>query len=170
MSKGVVGISIPCTKGYSYRGTRPRPVKEHFNYLLYKQFFGTSRNTVLTPFIFSTHTNTDKLYQYLWHFMCLICEPCWHQVNADRQLKNQMFLVPRTPTRSIFAAWKPLLMSRRSWVAVMNFKTQILRLKPEVQILGSSKTIFVIHKYKFFVWNHVFFVRKKQNFTQTFER
>ena len=102
--KGQLEISIPCTKGYSYRGTRPRPVKEHFNYLLYKQFFGTSRNTVLTPFIFSTHTNTDKLYQYLWHFMCLICEPCWHQVNADRQLKNQMFLVPRTPTRSIFAA------------------------------------------------------------------
>ena len=32
-------------------------------------------------------------------------------------------------------------MSRRSWVAVTNFKTRVLRLKPEVQILGSSKSI-----------------------------
>ena len=170
MSKGVVGNLYTLHQRISLQGYTTKTSKRAFNYLLYKQFFGTSRNTVLTPFIFSTHTNTDKLYQYLWHFMCLICEPCWHQVNADRQLKNQTFLVPRTPTRSIFAAWKPLLMSRRSWVVVINFKTPILRLKPEVQILGSSKTIFDIHKYKFFVWNHVSFVRKKQNFTQTFER
>ena len=107
MSKGVVGISIPCTKGYSYRGTRPRPVKEHFNYLLYKQFFGTSRNTVLTPFIFSTHTNTDKLYQYLWHFMCLICEPCWHQVNADRQLIKEPDVLGTTDAnRKYFCSMK----------------------------------------------------------------
>ena len=29
---------------------------------------------------------------------------------------------------------------------------------------------FVIQKYKFFLRNHVFFIRKKQNFTQIFER
>ena len=32
-------------------------------------------------------------------------------------------------------------MSRRSWAAVTDFKTRVLRLKPEVQILGSSKSI-----------------------------
>ena len=50
-------------------------------------------------------------------------------------------MVPRTPTGSIFAAWQPLRMSRRSWVAVTDFKTRVLRLKPEVQILGSLKSI-----------------------------
>ena len=30
--------------------------------------------------------------------------------------------------------------------------------------------VFVIQKWKFFVWNHVFFVRKKQNLTQIFKR
>ena len=58
-----------------------------------------------------------------------------------RELKHQTILVPRTPTGSIFAAWQPLRMSRRSWVAVTDFKTRVLRLKPEVQILGSSKSI-----------------------------
>ena len=52
-----------------------------------------------------------------------------------------MFLVPRTPTGSIFVEWQPLRMSRRSWAAVTDFKTRVLRLKPEVQILGSSKSI-----------------------------
>ena len=32
------------------------------------------------------------------------------------------------------------------------------------------RRVFVILKYKLFVWNHVFFVRKKQNLTQIFER
>ena len=32
-------------------------------------------------------------------------------------------------------------MSRRSWVAATDFKTRVLRLKPEVQILGSTKSI-----------------------------
>ena len=50
-------------------------------------------------------------------------------------------MVPRTPTGSIFAAWQPLRMSRRSWARVTDFKTRVLRLKPEVQILGSSKSI-----------------------------
>ena len=58
-----------------------------------------------------------------------------------RELKHQTILVPRTPTGSIFAAWQPLRMSRRSWAAVTDFKTRVLRLKPEVQILGSSKSI-----------------------------
>ena len=52
-----------------------------------------------------------------------------------------MFLVPRTLTRSIFAAWQPLRMSRRSWAVGTDFKTRVLRLKPEVQILGSTKSI-----------------------------
>ena len=51
----------------------------------------------------------------------------------NRKLKHQTFLVPRTPTGSIFAAWQPLRMSRRSWAAVTDFKTRVLRLKPEVQ-------------------------------------
>ena len=42
---------------------------------------------------------------------------------------------------NILAAWQPLRMSRRSWAGVMDFKTRVLRLKPEVQILGSSKSI-----------------------------
>ena len=32
------------------------------------------------------------------------------------------------------------------------------------------RRVFVIQKYKFFLWNHVFFVRKKQNLTQILER
>ena len=32
-------------------------------------------------------------------------------------------------------------MSRRSWVMVTDFKTRVLRLKPEVQILGSLRSI-----------------------------
>ena len=67
------------------------------------------------------------------------------------------------PTGSIFAAWQPLCMSRRSWVMVTDFKTRVLRLKPEVHILGSSRSIRHT-KVEFFVWNHVFFIRKKQNF------
>ena len=45
------------------------------------------------------------------------------------------------PTGSIFAAWQPLCMSRRSWVMVTDFKTRVLRLKPEVHILGSLRSI-----------------------------
>ena len=45
------------------------------------------------------------------------------------------------PTGSIFAAWQPLCMSRRSWVMVTDFKMRVLRLKPEVHILGSSRSI-----------------------------
>ena len=56
-------------------------------------------------------------------------------------LKHQTFLIPQTPTGSTFAARQPLRMSRRSWAAVTDFKTRVLRLKPEVQILGSSKSI-----------------------------
>ena len=65
----------------------------------------------------------------------------WAWTPLYRELKHQTFLVPRTPTGSIFAAWQPLRMSRRSWAAVTDFKTRVLRLKPEVQILGSSKSI-----------------------------
>ena len=60
---------------------------------------------------------------------------------ATRELKHQTFLVPRTPTGSIFAAWQPLRMSRPSWLAVTDFKTRVLGLKPEVQILRSSRSI-----------------------------
>ena len=49
-----------------------------------------------------------------------------------RELKHQTFLVPRTPTGCIFAAWQLLRLSRRSWAAVRDFKTRVLRLKPEV--------------------------------------
>ena len=45
------------------------------------------------------------------------------------------------PTGSIFAAWQPLCMSRRSWVMVTDFKMRVLRLKPGVHILGSSRSI-----------------------------
>ena len=45
------------------------------------------------------------------------------------------------PTGSIFAARQPLCMSRRSWVMVTDFKTRVLRLKPEVHVLGSSRSI-----------------------------
>ena len=45
------------------------------------------------------------------------------------------------PTGSIFATWQPLRMSRRSWAAVTDFKARVFRLKPEVQILGYSKSI-----------------------------
>ena len=58
-----------------------------------------------------------------------------------RELKHQTFLAPRTPTGRIFAAWQLLRMSKRSWAAVTDFKTRVLRLKPVVQILGSSKSI-----------------------------
>ena len=42
---------------------------------------------------------------------------------------------------SIFVAWQLLRMSRRSWNAVTDIKMRVLRLKPEVQILGSSESI-----------------------------
>ena len=69
--------------------------------------------------------------------------PCEENTSSVhiRELKHQTFLVSPTPTGSIFAAWQPLRMSRRSWAAVTDFKTRVLRLKPEVQILGSSKNI-----------------------------
>ena len=59
----------------------------------------------------------------------------------NRELMHQTFLIPRTRTGSIFAAWQPLRMSRRSWAAVTDFKTRVRRLKPEVQIQGSTKNI-----------------------------
>ena len=62
-------------------------------------------------------------------------------LTVTRELKHQTLLVPRTPTGSIVAAWQPLRMSRRSWAAVTDFKTRVLRLKPEIQILGFSKRI-----------------------------
>ena len=67
--------------------------------------------------------------------------PCEENTSSVhiRELKHQTLLVPPTPTGSIFAAWQPLRMSRRSWAAVTDFKTRVLRLKPEVQIVGSSK-------------------------------
>jgi len=40
-------------------------------------------------------------------------------------------LEPRTPTGSIFAAWQPLRMPRRSWATVTDFNTRVLTLKPE---------------------------------------
>ena len=52
---------------------------------------------------------------------------------VSKELKHQTFLVPGTPTGSICAAWQPLRISRRSWAAVTDFKTRVLRLKPEVQ-------------------------------------
>ena len=90
-------------------------------------------------------------------------------LTVTRELKYQMFMVPRTPTGSIFAAWQPLRMSRRSWAAVMGFKTRVLTLKPEVQIPCSPKSVRHT-KVEIFIWNHVFFVIKKQNVTQIFER
>ena len=63
------------------------------------------------------------------------------ETSDTRGLKHQTFLVPRTPTGSIFAAWQPLRMWRRSWVEVTYFKTRVFRLKLEVQILGCSKSI-----------------------------
>ena len=51
---------------------------------------------------------------------------------------HQTVLVPRTPTGSIFAARQPLRISR---AAVTGFETRVLRLKPEVQIRCSSKSI-----------------------------
>ena len=50
-----------------------------------------------------------------------------------RELKHQTFLVPRTLTGSIIAARQLPRMSRSSWAAVTDFKTRVLRLKPEVQ-------------------------------------
>ena len=40
-----------------------------------------------------------------------------------------------------FCTLQPLCMSRRSWVMVTDFKMRVLRLKPEVHILGSSRSI-----------------------------
>ena len=59
----------------------------------------------------------------------------------NRELKHQTVLVPRTPTGSIFAARQPLRMWRLSRAAVTGFETRVLRLKPEVQIRCSSKSI-----------------------------
>jgi len=88
------------------------------------------------------------LHAYSWsHTHCTfegnqIRRYIWSLWNSNfRELKHQTFLVPRTQTRRIFAAWQPLGMSRRSWVVVTDFKTQVLRLKAEVQILGSSKSV-----------------------------
>ena len=90
-----------------------------------------------------SQTSFGKVESLLFLLICLevsfrlLCGP---SANSS-ELKHQMFLVSRTPTGSIFAAWQPLRMSRRSWAAVTDFKTRVLRLKPEVQILGSSKSI-----------------------------
>ena len=90
-----------------------------------------------------SQTSFGKVESLLFLLICLevsfrlLCGP---SANSS-ELKHQTFLVSRTPTGSIFAAWQPLRMSRRSWAAVTDFKTRVLRLKPEVQILGSSKSI-----------------------------
>ena len=56
-----------------------------------------------------------------------------------RELKHQTFFGPQP---EVFLQHDShFRMLRRSWVAVTNFKTRVLRLKPEVQILGSSKSI-----------------------------
>ena len=92
----------------------------------------------------------------------------WAWTPLYRELKHQTFLVPRTPTGSIFAAWQPLRISRRSWASVTDFKTRVLRLKPEVQILGSSKSIR--HTKVEILRLKSCFLRMKENLTQIFER
>ena len=87
----------------------------------------------------------------------------------NRELKHQAFLVPRTPTGSIFPAWQPLRMSRRSWAEVTDFKTRVLRLKPEVQILRSSKSIRHT-KVEILRPKSCFLRKKEKNLTQIFER
>ena len=90
-----------------------------------------------------SQTSFGKVESLLFLLICLEVSfrlLCGQSANSS-ELKHQMFLVTRTPTGSIFAAWQPLRMSRRSWAAVTDFKTRVLRLKPEVQILGSSKSI-----------------------------
>ena len=87
-----------------------------------------------------SQTSFGKVESLLFLLICLevsfrlLCGP---SANSS-ELRHQTFLVPRTPTGSIFAAWQPLRMSRHSWAAE---RTRVLRLKPEVQILGSSKSI-----------------------------
>ena len=118
-----------------------------------------------------SQTSFGKVESLLFLLICLkvsfrlLCRP-----SADSgELKHQTFLVPRTPTGSIFAAWQPLRMSRRSWAAVTDFKTRVLRLKPGVQILGSSKNIR--HTKAEILRLKSYFLRKKEtNFTQIFER
>ena len=86
--------------------------------------------------------NAFKLVTEVGGFLALtavISSGAWFVLT--RELKQQTFLVPRTPTGSIFATWQPLRMSRRSWAAVTDFKARVFRLKPEVQILGYSKSI-----------------------------
>ena len=95
----------------------------------------------------------------------------WSLRKGVMELKHQAFLVTRTPTGSIFAAWQPLRMSRRSWAAVTDFKTRVLRLKPEAhaQILGSLKSIRHT-KVEILHLKSCFFVTKQKNLTQIFER
>ena len=89
-------------------------------------------------------------------------------IAVNRELNHQTFLVPQTPTGSIFAAWHPLCMTSRSWAAVTEFKTRVLRLKPEVQILGSPKSIR--HTKVEILRLKSCFLRMKENLTQIFER
>ena len=95
----------------------------------------------------------------------------WSLRKGVMELKHQAFLVTRTPTGSIFAAWQPLRMSRRSWAAVTVFKTRVLRLKPEAhaQILGSLKSIRHT-KVEILHLKSCFIVTKQKNVTQIFER
>ena len=103
---------------------------------------------------------------YMWNGTF---EPGLSLLSLRRKLKHQTFLEPRTSTGSIFAAWQPLRMSKRSWAAVTDFNTRVLTLKPEVQILCSSKS-FRHTKVESPRLKSCFLVRDKQNLTQIFER
>ena len=85
------------------------------------------------------------------------------------ELKHQTFLEPRTPTGSIFAAWQPLRTSRRSWAAVTDFNARVLTLKPEVQILCSSKS-FRHTKVEIPRLKSYFPRKRDQNLTQIFKK
>ena len=86
MSKGVVGnLHTLYRRMYSYRGTRPRPVKEHFNYLLYKQFFWDLKKHSFDPFYF---LYTYKHWQIISIFVALYVPYPWTLMASD-ECKSQ---------------------------------------------------------------------------------
>ena len=87
----------------------------------------------------STSWSGGSVAERLERWTCNPEAPSSAPTAVNRELNHQTFLVPQTPTGSIFAAWHPLCMTSRSWAAVTEFKTRVLRLKPEVQILGSPE-------------------------------
>ena len=89
----------------------------------------------------STSWSGGSVAERLERWTCNPEAPSSAPTAVNRELNHQTFLVPQTPTGNIFAAWHPLCMTSRSWAAVTEFKTRVLRLKPEVQILGSPKSI-----------------------------